>query len=128
MARQTLEHTIEGDSRIVVIGGPSAPPLEAARESLTQLAADPRLRQGFGVLILVSPDAPPPSGIDILRMAGILTSLTQTVAGPVAIVVQGEEQAVPARMMALAGDRPYRVECFSAEHEARLWLRTQLNA
>lgn len=122
----TLEHRIEAEERLVVITGASLPAVTSARESVGRLADDPNVGRGFGVLILVDPGAPPPSGVDILVMSGLLTSLTHTVHGPVAIVTPGAAQSAPASMMALAGDRPHRVQSFSSEHDARVWLRTQL--
>ncbi len=123
---RTLEHRIEAAERLVVISGASAPAVASARESVGRLADDPNVGKGFGVLILVASDAPPPSGVDILVMSGLLTALTHSVDGPVAIVTPGAAQSAPASMMALAGDPPHRVQSFTSEHDARIWLRTQL--
>ncbi|MGE3955790.1 MAG: hypothetical protein AB7H96_03655 [Vicinamibacterales bacterium] len=121
-----LEHRIEQDARLIVITGSAAPAVGAARSSIDELAGDPRLCEGFGVLILVAPEALPPAGLDVIRMSGLLTALTQLVDGPVAIVVSAPPQVLPASMMSLAGDRGHRVECFTREADARTWLRTQL--
>ncbi|MFN7915062.1 MAG: hypothetical protein U0Q55_06960 [Vicinamibacterales bacterium] len=123
-----LEHRIDEEARLLVIAGTPAPAVQAARESVAFVASDPRVAGVRGALILVSAETPTPSGMDILLMSGLLSSLTHIVAGPVAIVVAGEQHESAASMMALSGDRPHRVEYFSNEADARNWLQAERSA
>lgn len=120
-----LEHRFDDDERLLVITGTALPAVQAARQSLAMIGADPRVAHLRGALILVAPDAPPPAGVDILVMSGLLSSLTHLISGPVAIVVSGLKHESAASMMALAGDRPHRVEYFPGEAEARAWLKSE---
>lgn len=123
-----LEHRIDEGDRLLVITGASSSAVDAARQSLGVVASDPRVQALGGVLILVAPDSPVPAGMDILVMSGILSSLTHIVDGPVAIVVPGPRHESAASMIALAGDRPHRVEYFVRESDARAWLRKEVRA
>lgn len=120
-----LEHRFDDDERLLVITGTSLPAVQAARQSLAMIGVDPRVAILRGALILVAPDAPPPAGVDVLVMSGMLSSLTHLIGGPVAIVVSGPKHESAASMMALAGDRLHRVEYFSSEAEARAWLKSE---
>lgn len=120
-----LEHRIEEDGQLLVIAGASLPAVNAARQSLAAMVEEPRLSQVRAALILVAPDAPAPVGMDVLVMSGILSSLTHVIDGPAAIVVSGVRHETAASMMALAGDRPHRVEYFTSEAAARAWLTSE---
>lgn len=123
----TLQHRID-DEHLLVITGASLPAVDAARQSLGAVAADARVARTRGALILVSPDTPVPAGTDLLMMSSLLSSLTQVVDGPVAMVVTGPRHEYAASLIALSAERPHRVEYFTTEAEARAWLRTEARA